>query len=144
VRRLTLPGVAGSMPRQTSGDGRDGPFGILSGLRVLSRVAYLRNLALLVLLGAVGAALLDYMFKVHATETLTRGGDLMNLFSWFYIVAALLAFVVQMGLRKVSLERLGLAPSVATLPAAVGVGSLGAMLWPGLVSSAVARGGEMV
>ncbi|MCK5351512.1 hypothetical protein KAJ77_02985, partial [bacterium] len=48
------------------------------------------------------------------------------------------------GFGRVSLERLGLAKTVATLPAAVGVGALGVLFAPGLASAAMARGGESV
>src|SRR5262245_10887018 len=39
-----------------------------SGLHVLAATPYLRNLAALVLLGTIGAALVDYVFKVQAVE----------------------------------------------------------------------------
>ena len=39
-----------------------------SGLRVLAGAPYLRNLAALVLLGTVGATLVDYVFKVKAVD----------------------------------------------------------------------------
>ena len=39
-----------------------------SGLRVLAGAPYLRNLAALVLLGTVAAALADYVFKVQAVQ----------------------------------------------------------------------------
>src|SRR5687768_8468394 len=47
-----------------------------SGLRVLAGAPYLRNLAALVLLGTMGAALADYVFKVKAVETLGNGDAL--------------------------------------------------------------------
>ena len=39
-----------------------------SGLHVLAEAPYLRNLAALVLLGTIGAALVDYVFKVQAVR----------------------------------------------------------------------------
>ncbi len=44
-----------------------------SGLRVLREAPYLRNLAALVVLGTMGAALVDYVFKVQAVDTFGRG-----------------------------------------------------------------------
>ena len=41
--------------------------------RVLAEAPYLRNLAALVLLGTIGAALVDYVFKAQAVETFGRG-----------------------------------------------------------------------
>jgi hypothetical protein len=40
------------------------------GLRMLRDTPYLRNLALLVLLGTTGAALIDYVFKASAVSRL--------------------------------------------------------------------------
>ena len=44
-----------------------------SGLQVLARAPYLRLLAGIVLLGAIGAGLADYLLKVQAVATLERG-----------------------------------------------------------------------
>ncbi len=41
-----------------------------SGLRALSQISYLRNLAALVVLGTIAAALADYVFKVRAVEAI--------------------------------------------------------------------------
>src|SRR5687768_12078701 len=65
-----------------------------SGMRVLAGQPYVRNLAALVLLGTVGATLVDYVFKVQAVETLGRGDALLRFFAIYYAGASLLAFVV--------------------------------------------------
>ena len=44
-----------------------------SGLRALSQATYLRNLATLVFLGTVAAALADYVFKVRAVAAFGNG-----------------------------------------------------------------------
>ena len=41
--------------------------GLLHGLKTLGKVAYLRQLAALVLVTTIGATLIDYVFKTHAT-----------------------------------------------------------------------------
>ena len=43
-----------------------------SGLHVLAQAPYLRNLAVLVLLGTIGAALADYVFKAQAVDAFGR------------------------------------------------------------------------
>src|SRR5262249_23250337 len=48
------------------------------------RSPLLLTLAAIVLLGALGAALLDYVFKVYATATLGRGTDLLRFFAFFH------------------------------------------------------------
>lgn len=98
----------------------------------------------MVLLGTLSAALIDYVFKAQAAATFQQGEDLMRFFAVFYTVIGLITFLFQTGLGRVSLERLGLAKTVATLPAAVGVGALGVLFAPGLASVAMARAGESV
>ena len=115
-----------------------------SGFRIVAQEPYLRNLAVLVLLGTLSAALIDYVFKAHAVATFQQGEELLRFFAIFYMVIGLLTFVLQTSLGRVSLEKLGLAKTVATLPAAVVVGALGVFFAPGLASASVARASEAV
>ena len=112
------------------------------GFRLLLGSRYTRDLAVLVMLGTLTATLLDYVFKLEAAATYSRGPGLLRFFAIFYAVAGLLTFVVQAGLGRLFLTRFGLAPTVATLPAAVATTGLGALLVPGLASVALARGAE--
>jgi hypothetical protein len=115
-----------------------------SGLRVLASAPYLRNLAALVLLGTIGATLADYLFKVQAVQTLGNGDALLRFFALYYAATSLLAFVVQTSSSSVALEKLGLATTTSTPSLALGVGSLGAMVFPGLEGVLVARASESV
>ncbi|MCH8321301.1 MAG: hypothetical protein IH790_10145, partial [Acidobacteria bacterium] len=115
-----------------------------SGFRLVAQEPYLRSLAVLVLLGTLSAALIDYVFKAHAVATFQQGEELLRFFAIFYMVIGLLTFVLQTALGRVSLEKLGLAKTVATLPCAVVVGALGVFFAPGLASASVARAGEAV
>ena len=51
---------------------------------MLAQAPYLRNLAALVLLGTIGAALVDYVFKAQAVETFGRGDSLLRFFALYY------------------------------------------------------------
>ena len=115
-----------------------------SGLRVLAGAPYLRNLAALVLLGTVGATMADYLFKVQAVETLGNGDALLRFFAIYYAGTSLLAFVVQTSSSSVALEKLGLATTTSTPSLALGMGGIGAMVFPGLEGVLVARGSESV
>ena len=115
-----------------------------SGFRIVAQEPYLRSLAVLVLLGTLSAALIDYVFKSHAVATYQQGEELLRFFAIFYMVIGLLTFVLQTSLGRVSLEKLGLVKTVATLPAAVIVGVLGVFFAPGLASASVARASEAV
>jgi len=113
-----------------------------SGLRVLAGAPYLRNLAALVLLGTIAAALADYVFKVQAVETFGRGDALLQFFALYYAGVSLLAFVVQSASAPLVLEKLGLAVTTATPSLALVVGGLGGLVFPGLGGALVARAGE--
>lgn len=113
-------------------------------LRLVRDDAFLRSLALLVLAGSVASALTDYVFKSQAVAFYAGGAPLMRFFAVFYTATGLLAFLIQISLGRLSLERLGLARTVATLPLAVVTGGLGSLVAPGLASAGGLRGAESV
>jgi hypothetical protein len=115
-----------------------------SGLRALTNASYLRNLAALVLLGTIAAALADYVFKVKAVETLGRGDTLLRFFALYYAGTSLLAFVVQATSSSLALEKLGLSLTTSTPSLALAVTGIGSLLFPGLQGVLVARGAESV
>ncbi|UCF37281.1 MAG: hypothetical protein JSU96_21260 [Acidobacteriota bacterium] len=115
-----------------------------SGLQILKTQPYLRLLAALVLLGTVGATLIDYVFKAQASSTFTSGESLLRFFAVFYTGAGLLTVVLQGWISKLLLQRFGLVKTVATLPAATGLTALGAFVWPGLGSIILARAAEVI
>jgi hypothetical protein len=115
-----------------------------SGLHVLARAPYLRNLAALVLLGTIGAALVDYVFKAQAVETFGRGESLLRFFALYYAGVSLLSFIVQTTSSALALERLGLGLTTSTPSLALAAGGLTGLLFPGLAGALVARTGESV
>lgn len=115
-----------------------------SGLRVLAEAPYLRSLAALVFLGTLGAALLDYVFKLEVVGAFGRGDLLMRFFAGYYAATSLITFVFQTSASRLVLEKLGLAVTTATPSIALFLGSLAGLLAPGLGSTVVARGGESV
>ena len=115
-----------------------------SGLRVLHEASYLRNLALLVLLGTFGAALVDYLFKAHAVIEFDRGESLLRFFAIYYAASSLITFVLQTSASRIALNRLGLGAVTGTPSLAVVAGGIGALAAPGLGSIALVRGAENV
>lgn len=115
-----------------------------SGLQVLARAPYLRNLAALVMLGTMAAAMADYVFKARAAATFTSSEDLLRFFAIFYAAVGVITFVVQTAGSRLALERLGLAMATGTPSMALLLGGLGAWVMPGLESIMAARGGESV
>lgn len=113
------------------------------GLAVLRRAPYLRGLAGLVLLTAVSAGLLDYAFKAEAARAL-EPERLLSFFALFHTAISVLSLLVQTGLARPALTRLGVAGSAATLPAVVLVAAASAAAIPRLAAVVVARAAELV
>jgi hypothetical protein len=113
-----------------------------SGLRVLAGAPYLRNLAALVLLGTIAAALVDYVFKAEAVALFGKGDSLLQFFALYYAGVTLLAFVVQNTSAPIVLEKLGLAATTATPSLALAATGLGGLVFPGLAGALVARAAE--
>jgi hypothetical protein len=115
-----------------------------SGLRVLQRDSYLRNLAILVVLGTVSAAILDYVLKVQATQSVRSDAGLLRFFALFYMTTGVLTFLIQAVLGQRALEKLGIARTVASHAVAVGATAAGTLISPSLASATIARGAESV
>jgi hypothetical protein len=115
-----------------------------SGLRVLAEAPYLRQLAILVFLGTLGSALIDYVLKVEAVSAFGRGESLLRFFAAYYAGTSLITFLLQTLSSRPALERFGLATVAATPSVALLAGGLGGLAWPGLQSIMVARAGEAV
>jgi hypothetical protein len=116
----------------------------LSAAKILRTSTYLMGLALLVAFTSTAEGVLDYVFKARVTVTATSGEELLRFFAAFYTTTALLGIFIQVSLLRRLLDRLGIARSVALLPAGVSAGAVGAFLVPGLASVVVARGVEVV
>ena len=129
--------------RGTTGPAETGPADAREAPAPLPhRSPLLRTLGTIVLLGSIGAALLDYTFKVYATETVGRGSNLVRFFALFYTAVALLSFVLQSAGAKVFLEKFGLGKTILTLPATLAGGSFLTLVAPGAVMAGLARGVE--
>jgi len=120
------------------------PGGPLSGLRILNEVPYLRDLALVVGLGALVEALLDYALNAKAVEAYLGGAALMSFFALYHTGVGVLALALQSAFGSRSLRSIGLAGTVALQPAVVAAGSLLALASPRLLSVALVRGAEAV
>ena len=146
VRRLAIPSEAARKTKTTSAETFRDPADALgrSGLRVIAEAPYLRYLAVLVLLGTTGAALVDYLFKMEAVRTFGRGDMLLRFFAVYYAAASLITFVVQMSSSRYVLERFGLAMTTSTPSFALLAGSVSGLVAPGLGSMVMTRGSESV
>lgn len=132
--------VALRRARGTDTAAPDGQRAPALALPLLARVPYLRTLALVVGLGAIADALLDFLFKAKTAEQFVSGGEMMAVFAIFHTGLSLVALVFQGALARGSLNRLGLAGTVALRPAADLVASLLGAAMPRFATAAIARG----
>ncbi len=109
---------------------------------VLKRAPFLRDLAVLVLLGTISAAFVDYLFKAGAASTIGKGAPLLRFFAVFYTSIQIVTLLIQTMLTRPSLVRLGLSRTVGSLPAANSLMAGAGLLFPAFPVFAAARGAE--
>lgn len=114
----------------------------LSPAEVLRRAPFLRDLALLVLLGTLSAAFVDYLFKAGAAAEYGKGAPLLRFFAVFYTSVQIITLIVQTSLTRLSLEKLGLSRTVGGLPVVNSVMAGAGLLFPGFPVFATARAAE--
>jgi hypothetical protein len=119
------------------------PVGPWVGLGVASRSPLLRRLGAIVVLGAVAAGVLDYVFKADIVHASSHDGLLRSL-AIFYTVTSVITAIVQVVLCGPLIARLGVPRSVGTLPATLTAFSLFALIVPIPAVAALARGAELV
>lgn len=112
------------------------------GWTALKETPYLRDLAMLVLAGAVIQALLDWLLSAHASEAYGKGPRLLAFFALFNMIVGVASFAAQTGLTRPLLERLGLAGTVKWQPITVGLFGAFALLAPRLSAIVLLRGAE--
>ncbi len=91
----------------------------MNGLQALKRTPYLQQMALLMILGAVVAALLDYALKAEASARYSSSESLIAFFALFYAISGVAAFLLQTALGRRALKGLGLGKTIAVMPATV-------------------------
>ncbi|WP_437764593.1 hypothetical protein WMF27_34530 [Sorangium sp. So ce281] len=115
-----------------------------SGLAALRDNSHLRDLGLLVGLGAVSGALFDVALSVEAAAAMTDRSALLSFFALFHLSVSVLSFLVQSLAATFSLDRLGLAATIGILPAAVVASTLSVVVAPRLWAASIVRATEAV
>ncbi|HEX4335814.1 MAG TPA: hypothetical protein VH062_07860 [Polyangiaceae bacterium] len=137
-------GASLSVARGAHGTGETVESVAGGGWKVVRELPYLRDLALLVLAGAIVQALLDWLLSAHASHAYGKGAELLGFFALFNMVVGVLSFVAQTSLSRPLLERRGLVTTVQSEPVAVVLCSVLALIAPHLSAVVLLRGGEAV
>ena len=138
MMRTLRPRAASNRPAPAEAVG-----GLRAGVRLMGMHSYLRDLALLVFIGAGGAALINLVF-VNRSETGIAPGRWLSFFGLFFTAANIVNCVMQAAVTRMLLEKCGLGVTAAVHPGAITLGSLGTALIPGIGSAAFAKGSEQV
>jgi hypothetical protein len=114
------------------------------GIQTIREDAYLRRVALtVVLLGAV-SALVDYAMKAEADARFADSAGLLSFFAAFYMATSLLTFVMQAGVARPLLEKIGLGGTMAVLPLAVALSAGFGAAWTRLWTATLTRGTQTI
>lgn len=114
------------------------------GVGSIREDAYLRRIAItVVLLGAMGV-LVDYAMKAEADARFADTASLLSFFAMFYTATSVLTFLMQAGTAKPLLERVGLGGAMAMLPFAVALSAGLGTVWTRLWTTTLARGAQTV
>jgi hypothetical protein len=114
----------------------------LASLRTIARTSLLRNLAFVVVLGAVGATALDFVFKAEVVSA--SHGGMLRMFALYHLGTSVITALIQLFVAQRVLLGLGVARTVGTLPITVTGFGLVAVFAGGLVPAMLARGAEAV
>jgi len=109
-------------------------------LPLLARNPYVRNIALVVGLGAVVEALVDFLFKGLAAGRFAPGASLLGAFGAFHGVMSVVSLLLQATVSRGALRHLGIAGTVALRPALTAAGALLGTVVPGFATATFARG----
>jgi phage gp36-like protein len=115
-----------------------------SAWRLFRESPFLRNLAILVGLGALLSSLLDYAFGVYALQHFGRGPSLLGFFSQFGLVVSVLSLAIQLVLGRMAVEKHAPSGQLVVLPGIVIACGVAGLVAPGIVSATILRGAEMV
>ena len=107
-------------------------------LAPLKRSPLVRRMAVLALLVATTAAVLDYILKAEASAALSDE-ELITFFSYFYMAVGLGTFLVQSAVGDKALRWLGLGGTMAAWPLAILVTGSGALLFRSLATATLMR-----
>ncbi len=104
---------------------------------------YLGRLFVLLLLGAVIATVVDYLFKAEVAQAARQGGwDLGLFFARYYAAVAAAALVMQLGIAPRLLRRVGVDRVLFILPALLLLGSIGFILTLGVLPALLLKGAD--
>lgn len=140
---MNVVGLWGALRTAPSEVRRAGPVSSAvvapGGTRALRETPYLRDLAYLVLTGAMINALLDWLLSAQATEVYGKGPQLLGFFALFNMAVGVASFVMQTSVTRPILEKKGLGSTIKSQPGSIAAGVVLALVAPYFVSILLLR-----
>lgn len=115
-----------------------------SGLATLARSEYLQRLGLLVVMSALGASTLDYVFKSSIADAISAPERLAKFFAVYYMATGFATVVVQSTAARFSLERFGIGVTLSVLPLVMIGGATTSLVLGGIATVVILRGTEAI
>ena len=106
---------------------------------LLAGSSYLKTIAVLIFVSVIVSTLIDFQFKTAAKQAYPSAGALAVFFSSYYGWLSVATFFAELVLTGKILSTVGLKPSLYFTPGTLLIGSLGIMIWPGLLPAALTR-----
>lgn len=117
--------------------------GAWTALKLATKSPLLRNIGIVVILGAAAAGIMDYVFKADIVGGASHDSLLRSL-AVFYTVTNVITAVIQVTVCGPLISKLGVPRSVGTLPGTVTAFGLLSLVVPVPLSAAVARAAELI
>ena len=107
-------------------------------IKPLKENPLIRKMAILALLVATTAAVLDFILKYEASRTLSDE-QLITFFSWFYTAVGFATFLVQSAMGNKAQRWLGLGGAMAVWPMTIILTGFGTLLFRSLITATLMR-----
>ena len=112
------------------------------------KTKHVRLIAAAIMLTYLVSTLVDYQFKVIIGESISEMNARTQYFGAFFLYTGILGATIQFTVTARLLERFGVLPALLLLPIAMGIGSIGLLLAPALLSGlwavSISKGSETV
>jgi ATP/ADP translocase len=105
---------------------------------------YLLSITVVVALSAIVSQVVDYQFKIIASQSFPNEANLAGFFGNFYALTGVASLIVQFFLTSAVLSRFGLLAGLVILPVFLNIGTLAILLRPQLWSGAFAKFSDQV
>ncbi|HXG50816.1 MAG TPA: Npt1/Npt2 family nucleotide transporter [candidate division Zixibacteria bacterium] len=106
---------------------------------LLAGSAYLKTIAVLILVSVIVSTLIDFQFKTAAKQAYASRGALAGFFSSYYGWLSVASLFTQLILMGKTLRTFGLQLSLYLTPGVLLVGTTSIMIWPSLLVAAATR-----